>query len=251
MIEFLAVAAIAAASEDAAMWTNAEMAAFVEAKPTPTPADPFSPAPTTEHDGQAFRLTFPLRQKQGYSGGPFTWEYDISSQRMKFSLLPENFIGTAWSRDGDIADIRTFTSLGKAGFTLNRNEKVEDGGRRSNAFGATVDVTTTTITETSVVEFAPNYETPQPFPERYFLQADIRASPDEGRAMSTDVHVVAYGRLKAFEGRSPVICGSDYHEPSVRNPRETVIRTCAAVVDIDRIALERASTGEVIRSWGR
>lgn len=251
MIEFLAVAAIAAASEDAAMWTNAEMAAFVEAKPSPTPADPFSPAPTAEHDGQPFRLTFPLRQKQGYSGGPFTWEYDIASQRMKFSLLPETFIGTAWARDGDMADIGTFTALGKAGFILDRSEKTEDGGRRSNAYGATVNVTTTTVTETSVVEFARNYETPRPFPERYFLQAEVRVSPDEGRALSNDIHVVAHGRLKAFEGRTPVICGSNYYEPSVRNPRETVVKTCAAVVDIDHISLERISTGEVIRSWDR
>lgn len=250
MIEFLAAVEIAAASGGPAVWSNADVAAFVASKPTAAPLDPFSPAPVSALDGQAFRLTFALRQKQGHSGGPFTWEYDITKQRMKFSLLPEMFIGTAWSRDEDISDIRTFTSLGKSGFTLERNEKVEDGGRRSNAFGASVDVTTTTITEISVVEFASSYETPSPFSDRYFLQADVSASPEEGRLMTTDVQVVVYGKLKAFEGRTPVICGSDYHEPSVSNPRETIVRTCAAVVDVTRIALENSSTGEIVTSWG-
>ncbi|WP_295042086.1 hypothetical protein [uncultured Paracoccus sp.] len=245
-----AVAALAAAHGDGSeVWGSAELQAFISNYEGPAERDPFSPVPPATEDGRLFRLTFKLEQRRGASSGRYTWEYDLPAQQMKFSIMPETFTGTVWSTPTN--EMRDFISMDYRGFNLASDEIRESGGRRSNAFGVEADVTTTRIESAAIAEFAPNYAVPPPFPKRYLLEVIVPASPEEARAMSVDVEVVVEGELKAFDGLHSVVCGTNYYGPTVRNPNETVMRTCAAAVDVERVALQRVSTGETLGVWSQ
>jgi len=214
-------------------------------EPSTTPADPFSAKSKPDSDGTPFRVTFEF-EAQTVEYARYKWRYDLDRNALTFSVMPHNFVTTSWEPG---FEGRSMYRNGRMGFILSRSEKKDDGGRRSNAYGTTVRVETITTTEIGIAEWSDNYRQPAPFGDRLILERTLTIAPEDARNLTADMHIVVTGVLKTQSGGSPIVCGSDYYEPSIRNPRENIIKTCVASVDIQKISVERKTTGATVISW--
>lgn len=211
----------------------------------PTAVDPFTGPDDSPVEGREIRFEAGFKMK-GEGAGYYTWEYDRAREELKLSVLPHDFgLMTAWRENGDrIVGPRQKVVGFQTSYTHTR-EAVE---RRQNAYGAAVDVEVFRDETVGFAGFGENHESPLPGRPRYFYEHSLRLAPEAARAMTADLRLVVTGRATNHEGRS-VVCGSNYSEPSIRNPRETLGRTCVLPADIDIVAFVDGRTGTVLREW--
>ena len=188
---------------------------------------------------------------RGAEGGSplLAWEYDRASSKLKLSLLPWEFNGMTAFFEGDRSIVPVLSNV--SGFQTSRTRTRTGDSVRSNAYGASTTVETFREETFGVAAFSPDHVRQLPASGMRFgsfYEHEITIEPEAARALTVDLRLVVTGVAKDYEGRA-VVCGTNYQEPTFRNPTEVLGRTCLLPAEITSIAFVDGRDGSVLREW--
>jgi hypothetical protein len=209
------------------------------------PADEFSPGyDQASLVGQAFRIEAPVR-----SGpvGDITaiWTYDADTRVLALEAISTRWFPHLWTAGPK-------SSAGLAGmltgYELARATTPQGTYVGSNALGAKVAVKKSAVKSFGLAFIDQPAQTP--FSSFSGFTAKLALSPDEARALSTDLKVVLEGVL-ASGPHGAAACGYRHRAPEIDSPEDRTEEFCLFFARLDRVAFTTASDGRVLAEWRR
>lgn len=206
-------------------------------------ADKFAEPPPFPIEGKAFRLTLPATSSIEGSGGV---NYDYKDGALVLDASPR-----------DVWPSHVGPSEALPSFTVTDSTKSLGNYVGQNAYGAKANVSVfKNVTAAIAILTSPK---PMLSPMRTRIGGGmlddtdwwikLELPPAEAKAVANDVVGVIEGRYARLPNGKPGACMSGGVTPTIANPSSYSTETCYVAAHIDRIALVRKSSGEVLKEW--
>jgi hypothetical protein len=226
---------------------GADLLARIKAFEAFKPADAFSRGyDQAALVGQSFRIEAPV---QRLGSAPVDdiraiWTYDADTPAMTLEVFSTRWFPHLWTAGPK-------SSAGQAGmltgYELASTTTPQGGYVGTNAFGAKVTVKKSAQKSYGLAFVDQPAQTP--FASFSGFTAKLALSPDEARALSTDLKVVLEGAL-ASGPHGAAACGYRHRAPEIDSPEDRTEEFCLFFARLDRVAFT-ASDGRVLAEWRR
>jgi hypothetical protein len=214
-----------------------------------TPTDQFSGTfDSTPLVGRSFVAAIPVRE----DGNP-KWSYDRDRQTLSLeadevNIDQDSFLAVSGSVDHDkdwLAQWRyPARALPISIRLLGTQKKVEQ-----NAFGAEVAVDSSVWLDIYLAELMPKSSSDQESVLDSAILFTVHLAPDEARAATQAISMVAAGTVTAPDPGHPIRCGGVYEPPTFDEPIEVARDRCIVTVRLD--ALSFVGPKGVLAQWKR
>lgn len=248
-------------------WGMAEVDAYILANQPRTGAaanaDPFAVPAAAPAPNRDILFTYEVG-RSGAEGVDFSgpnWSYDAVKQELTLTARPGS--GTLVSLTATADERGSYETAPRVTdyFSTFADRITADGGERSNAYGATVQVTLTTMTSrglTHVVRDRRLFSLPatgSEYSSEY--QVKLTVPPEEARAMVERLRFVVTGNTEPWAPGKYIICGTSYIEPTFQRPHEILGRYCflnavvRSVGFVDMGDMNVQGDGRVLAEWSQ
>ena len=220
---------------------QSDIEAFINAVKNYRPEDEFAPGfDETPMQGRAFSIDLPVVERFSEIGGAIGgWHYDKDGQVLSVNLPMVRAEGWQLLEAPDAAkkDVKWIN-----GMSFDKTEKVFDPELRSNAFGATVQVTSKSITNYGLAVYGS---------QRLDKGEDYSAKipPDQARELTKNIVLHLEGTLSAFGMNEIVGCATaDGHEATITEPFDMYMTDCMASSQFSKAELRDKRDGHLLAS---
>lgn len=205
--------------------------AYLRAYKAFTPKDQFS-EPFNDHAliGRRFALSYlyPASDDHLY------YQYDIASRTLLLSVTAAKYVG--WS--GDYVNF----------LPLEEHKTTGSTKQKSNAFGATADVTEETDVYLGIGSTGKRMGVLPMLVDTSSLDKKIKMSSEQARAAAAGIRVIYEGKITSGKGGNAIACAFNQTSGTITNPIDLKEDACVVSAVFDHIAIISPSAG-VLAEW--
>lgn len=238
-------------------WGLAEVDAYVRDNTPKTGEDddPFATPAASPRPASIVVLSVPVSRSGRSDAADHIdafWSYNSETQQLTLEARPEvgSTLMTLTPSPPDGGDFLRRPKAHQVWLTHEVTER-SDGGSRSNAFGATVQVTNVRSEQRGIAQLAPGMDNPGPaYPDRYasgykFTKA---ISPEFARELVNHLRFEVVATPREYSPGKWVICGIGGFSPTIRSPISSLDSGCYLTVVVESVRFVDSSDGTIVAS---